>query len=107
MRVALAQFSGHESKAVNVRKAEDLARQAAGNGARLVCFPEPCTTIKGTDLWSVRAGIPGGSAMIRPGVGRAGCPSIESSSRRPTAPRDSWGCTLGRGRSRPAPPPTS
>lgn len=45
VRVALAQFSGHESKDVNVQKAEALARQAAGNGARLVCFPELCTTI--------------------------------------------------------------
>jgi beta-ureidopropionase len=44
VRVALAQFSGHESKEVNIRKAEDLARQAAGNGARIVCFPELCTT---------------------------------------------------------------
>jgi beta-ureidopropionase len=42
---ALVQFSGHESKEINVRKAEDLARQAAGNGARIICFPELCTTI--------------------------------------------------------------
>jgi N-carbamoylputrescine amidase len=45
VRTALVQFSGHESKDVNVRKAEDLARQAAGNGARIICFPELCTTI--------------------------------------------------------------
>jgi N-carbamoylputrescine amidase len=45
VRVALAQFSGHESKDVNVRKAEDLARQAAGNGARIICFPELATTV--------------------------------------------------------------
>jgi predicted amidohydrolase len=45
VRAALVQFSGHESKANNVRKAEDLARQAAGNGARIICFPELCTTI--------------------------------------------------------------
>jgi predicted amidohydrolase len=34
------QFSGHESKPLNVRKPEDLARPAAGNGAKLICFPE-------------------------------------------------------------------
>lgn len=45
VRVALAQFSGHESKEVNVQKAEALARQAAGNGAKIVCFPELSTTI--------------------------------------------------------------
>lgn len=45
VRVALAQFNGHESKERNVQKAEELARQAAGNGARIVCFPELCTTI--------------------------------------------------------------
>jgi N-carbamoylputrescine amidase len=45
VRVALAQFSGHESKEVNIQKAEDLARQAAGNGAQVICFPELCTTI--------------------------------------------------------------
>src|SRR5262245_17316894 len=45
VRAALVQFSGHESKDVNIRKAEDLARQAAGNGARIICFPELCTTI--------------------------------------------------------------
>ena len=44
VRVALAQFSGHESKEINIQKAEALARQAAGNGARIVCFPELCTT---------------------------------------------------------------
>jgi predicted amidohydrolase len=44
VRVALAQFSGHESKHINVQKAENLARQAAGNGARIICFPELCTT---------------------------------------------------------------
>src|SRR5205814_6343705 len=43
-RIALVQFSGNTSKDVNVRKAEDLARQAAGNGAKIVCFPELCTT---------------------------------------------------------------
>jgi len=43
-RVALVQFSGHASKNVNVQKAEDLARQAAGNGAQIICFPELCTT---------------------------------------------------------------
>ena len=45
VRVALAQFSGHESKEINIQKAENLARQAAGNGARIICFPELCTTI--------------------------------------------------------------
>jgi predicted amidohydrolase len=45
VRVALVQFSGHESKEINVQKAEDLARQAAGNGARIICFPELSTTI--------------------------------------------------------------
>jgi len=40
VRVALAQFSGQESKEINIQKAEDLARQAAGNGARIICFPE-------------------------------------------------------------------
>ncbi len=33
VRAALVQFSGHESKERNIRKAEDLARQAASNGA--------------------------------------------------------------------------
>ena len=45
VRAALVQFSGHESKEINVGKAEDLARQAAGNGAQIICFPELCTTI--------------------------------------------------------------
>ena len=45
VRVALAQFSGHIDKNVNIEKAESLARQAAGNGAKVVCFPELCTTI--------------------------------------------------------------
>jgi N-carbamoylputrescine amidase len=45
VRVALAQFSGHESKEANVQKAEALARQAAGNGAKIVCFPELSTTV--------------------------------------------------------------
>lgn len=45
VRVALAQFSGHVDKNVNIEKAESLARQAAGNGAKVVCFPELCTTI--------------------------------------------------------------
>jgi beta-ureidopropionase len=45
VRVALAQFSGHESKESNIQKAEALARQAAGNGAKVICFPELCTTI--------------------------------------------------------------
>jgi N-carbamoylputrescine amidase len=45
VRVALAQFSGHIDKNVNIEKAENLARQAAGNGAKVVCFPELCTTI--------------------------------------------------------------
>jgi predicted amidohydrolase len=45
VRVALAQFSGHESKEINVQKAENLASQAAGNAARIICFPELCTTI--------------------------------------------------------------
>jgi len=43
-RVALAQFSGNESKEINVQKAEALAREAAGNGAKIVCFPELSTT---------------------------------------------------------------
>ena len=45
VRVALAQFSGHIDKNVNIEKAENLARQAAGNGAKVVCFPELSTTI--------------------------------------------------------------
>src|SRR5260370_23200950 len=45
VRVALAQFSGHIDKNINIEKAEGLARQAAGNGAQVVCFPELCTTI--------------------------------------------------------------
>ena len=45
VRAALVQFSGHESKEINVQKAEDLARQAAGNGARIICLPELSTTI--------------------------------------------------------------
>jgi predicted amidohydrolase len=42
---ALVQFSGHESKEINIQKAEDLARQAAGNGAKIICLPELSTTI--------------------------------------------------------------
>ena len=30
VRAALVQFSGNESKEINIQKAEDLARQAAG-----------------------------------------------------------------------------
>jgi N-carbamoylputrescine amidase len=45
VRAALAQFSGHWDKAANLRKAEALARQAAAAGARIICFPELCTTI--------------------------------------------------------------
>lgn len=45
VRVALAQFSGHIDKNINVEKAENLARQAAGNGTQVVCFPELCSTI--------------------------------------------------------------
>lgn len=45
VRAALVQFSGHESKEINVQKAEDLARQAAGNGAKIICFPELATTV--------------------------------------------------------------
>ena len=33
VRSALVQFSGNESKEINIQKAEDLARQAAGNEA--------------------------------------------------------------------------
>jgi N-carbamoylputrescine amidase len=45
VRVGLAQFSGHTSKEINIQKAEHLARQAAGNGAKIIGFPELCTTI--------------------------------------------------------------
>src|SRR2546422_4532257 len=45
VRAALVQFSGHQSKEINIQKAEDLARQAAGNGARIICLPELSTTI--------------------------------------------------------------
>jgi beta-ureidopropionase len=45
VRAALVQYSGHESKEINIQKAEDLARQAAGNGAKIICFPELSTTI--------------------------------------------------------------
>jgi N-carbamoylputrescine amidase len=45
VRVALAQFSGHVDKRINIEKAEHLARQAAANGAKVVCFPELSTTI--------------------------------------------------------------
>ena len=45
VRAALVQFSGHIDKNINIEKAENLARQAAGNGAKVVCFPELCTTI--------------------------------------------------------------
>src|SRR3989442_495228 len=45
VRAALVQFSGHQSKEINIQKAEDLARQAAGNGARIICLPELSPTI--------------------------------------------------------------
>jgi beta-ureidopropionase len=45
VRAALVQFSGNESKEINIQKAEDLARQAAGNGAKIICFPELATTL--------------------------------------------------------------
>src|SRR2546421_11454967 len=45
VRAALVQFSGHESKEINIQKAGALARRAAGNGARIICLPELSTTI--------------------------------------------------------------
>jgi N-carbamoylputrescine amidase len=45
VKVALAQYSGNTNKEVNVRKAETMAREAATNGAKIICFPELSTTI--------------------------------------------------------------
>lgn len=45
VKVALAQFSGHRSKEINIEKAERMAREATANGAKIVCFPELSTTI--------------------------------------------------------------
>lgn len=44
-KVALAQFSGDINKERNVEKAASLAREAAAQGAQVVCFPEICNTI--------------------------------------------------------------
>ncbi|MCC6472732.1 MAG: acyltransferase [Burkholderiales bacterium] len=44
-RVALAQFSGNIDKEKNLDKALGLACEAARNGAKLICFPELCTTV--------------------------------------------------------------
>jgi beta-ureidopropionase len=45
VKLALAQFSGHRDKELNVRTAERMARNAASRGANIICFPELCTTI--------------------------------------------------------------
>lgn len=45
VRVALAQFSGSIDKARNLEKAERMAYEAAGNGAKIIGFPELCTTV--------------------------------------------------------------
>ncbi len=44
-RAALAQFTGSYATEKNVAKASALAREAAGNGAHIVCFPEICNTV--------------------------------------------------------------
>jgi N-carbamoylputrescine amidase len=45
VKVAVAQFSGNVDRQANVDKAEALARRAAGEGARVVCFPELASSI--------------------------------------------------------------
>ncbi|HEV2283454.1 MAG TPA: nitrilase-related carbon-nitrogen hydrolase [bacterium] len=45
VKLALAQFSGNRDKELNVQAAERMTREAAAHGARIVCFPELCTTI--------------------------------------------------------------
>jgi N-carbamoylputrescine amidase len=45
VKVALAQFSGNIDKEKNVEKAVGLAYEAAANGAKIICFPELCTTV--------------------------------------------------------------
>lgn len=44
-RVALAQYSGNIDKEKNLEKAVGMAREAAGNGAKVICFPELCTSV--------------------------------------------------------------
>ena len=45
VKAALAQFSGHIDRRKNVERATSLAREAAANDARIICFPELSTTI--------------------------------------------------------------
>ena len=45
VKLALAHFSGNRDKEINVRTAERMTREAAARGARIVCFPELCTTV--------------------------------------------------------------
>ncbi len=44
-KVALAQFSGNYDKGINVDKAIKMAYDAATNGAKIICYPELCTTV--------------------------------------------------------------
>lgn len=44
-RIALAQFGGSINGSANVRQVELMAREAAAQGANLVCFPEVSNTV--------------------------------------------------------------
>lgn len=44
-RVALAQFGASIDKERNLEKAVSMAYEAAANGAKIICFPELCTTV--------------------------------------------------------------
>lgn len=44
-RAALAQFTGSYATEKNVAKASGMAREAAQNGAQIICFPEICNTV--------------------------------------------------------------
>ena len=45
LKIAGVQFSGHVDRAVNVDTAIRLVRQAAGQGARIICLPELFNTM--------------------------------------------------------------
>jgi len=45
VKVAVAQFSGNTNRQTNVDTAERLARKAADEGGRVVCFPELASSI--------------------------------------------------------------
>ena len=51
VRAAAVQFTHRPGdRAFNLQRVEDLAREAAGGGAQLICFPEMCVT----GYWHVR-----------------------------------------------------